>query len=227
MSILNLIITATATLLAAFLGALSAYKLQDNKEQRKEENNRKSSLNQTLFIILRQYNALLGIEREIKKYKNDPGRAINMPALAINDYADLSYDLESLYFIFDLEGVDINLLLELSVEQERFEQAINCLKLREEFHIQTLQPALSRIGIQRGKRYHKDELKEKLSERIFMSAIQATDQVYESVESTIISLKKMFKKLRNLARNLYPSDKFIKMDEDISNDWSNKSDYNI
>ncbi|MGA1839091.1 MAG: hypothetical protein ACMUIU_00560 [bacterium] len=136
---------AITTLLAAFLGAWFAYLLADNKEKRKEIALRRQAINRAIFVLVRQYNAIKLIQQELDKYRDNPGKAIELPASSINRYEDLVQNFSSLEFILDSESP--NLLLELSIEQERFEQAIAAHRLRNKFYIEDLQPTLEEAGL--------------------------------------------------------------------------------
>lgn len=57
------------------------------------------------------------------------------------DYSSVKQDIDSLQFLIDNDNAQI--LMELTIEQERFKQAINSINIRNEFYVNEVQPALS------------------------------------------------------------------------------------
>ena len=69
--IMDVVVSALATLVAAFAGAWFAFYLQEKKEYVKEEKERKSNLNLVLVTLVRQYQSLENIKLEIDSLKED------------------------------------------------------------------------------------------------------------------------------------------------------------
>jgi len=68
-----------------------------------------------------------------------------MPANQPPGYFDVTQNFDGLIFL--LESSDPNILLKLSVEQERFEQAIETIRVRNNFYVNVVQPAISRESV--------------------------------------------------------------------------------
>jgi hypothetical protein len=206
---MNDFIPSLATLIAAFAGSWSAFYLQDNKERRKEKIQQVSSINQALFSLVRQYQSLENIKIEIAPFKEDKLRYINLPALSTNEFQDIKVKVETLNFLLD--STDPNLLMAITLEQDRFEMALKVIQLRSEFHIRELQTALTGTGIENGALLKLGDIRTRLGPRIADILINLTDQlykhVYESSDSTLATLNRFYA----YAKQTFPKEKFIKI----------------
>ncbi|MDP1708139.1 MAG: hypothetical protein Q8L89_03630 [Gammaproteobacteria bacterium] len=196
-----------ATLIAAFAGAWFAFYLQDKKECRKERNQRVSSINQALFTLARQYRALCNMKEDLDAFKDDNLRFVNAPALTTNDSQDIRVKIDNLHFL--LESSNPNLLMEVTLEQERFEMALKAIQLRSDFHIGELQPVFVSLGIKNGVPISLDEISQKLGPRLVGTLRNQTDQMYSNVYESCGSTLDVLNKLRTFAKQTFPKDKFI------------------
>lgn len=200
------IINAIVVISAAFFGSYSAYFLSDKKEQTREYNKKINSLNSALFVTLRQFNALMVIKRELVKWENDPSRFINMPPRVNSSYSDLKIDLHGIDFL--LRESNPNLLLELAVEQERFESAIMACSMRNDFHYKELQPALNAINFNI-QNPTIQQLETAVGPKIAGTALKSTENVFSHVYLTHDSLSKIHSQLYKTAKELFPNETFI------------------
>jgi len=201
------VVASLLALFGTFLGAILAFRLNEDKERRKELKANVKALNKALFVLGRQANALRTISSNIAGYKSEFERALNLPAFNPPSYGDLSQDIEGLSFL--LESEDPTILLELTVEQERFEQVIESLRMRTNLHLYELQPEVARLNLN-GRNMTEIEAAAELGERLYGAAVQAANNIYEHAEATEKSLPEMQEKLRRVAQKLFPDAQFIK-----------------
>ncbi len=194
-------------MLGAFIGAFAAFKLKQASEERALRKKRKKALNKALFVIARQSNAIQVIAKYFAQYEDELERAFNLPANSPPDYSTLKQDFESLTFILETESPQT--LMDLTIEQERFEQAISSIHIRNEFIVSEVQPALSYHALN-GHPVPIEQFARTLGERLFQGAIHGAQVMYEHVEITDASLGEMFKKLDYFARKEFPGEKFVK-----------------
>ncbi|HHP5494318.1 hypothetical protein [Aeromonas veronii] len=147
-----------------FIGAFSAFWLKSYEEGKKDKKKEKSALNSALFVLIRQINAIQCIKRDLDKYKTPFERGLSLPAMKPPDYSSVKQDIDSLQFLIDNDNAQI--FMELTIEQERFEQAINSINIRNEFYVNEVQPALSFHALN-GRPLPLAEFEEKLGERLF------------------------------------------------------------
>ncbi|MCR3959584.1 hypothetical protein NUK42_12605 [Aeromonas veronii] len=187
-----------------FIGAFSAFWLKSYEEGKKDKKKEKSALNSALFVLIRQINAIQCIKRDLDKYKTPFERGLSLPAMKPPDYSSVKQDIDSLQFLID----NAQILMELTIEQERFEQAINSINIRNEFYVNEVQPALSFHALN-GRPLPLAEFEEKLGERLFQGAVNGAAVLYELVYASDVSLHERYTELRVLAKKLFPGEKFV------------------
>jgi len=206
------IITVVTAFAGALSGAWGAYKLQINKENKKEEKQKINSLNKALFILLRQINAMTMFKIDLEKVQEEDPivRAFQIKAWKPNPYNDLKFNFEELSFILDTE--DLNLLHELFIVQESFEQAIETINQRSIYFINKVTPEMELKDID-NKKLTIDELKTEMDNNKIDGLVYATDNMYEHVYGTYQQLEDVELKLFNFAKSQYPKQKFIRVEK--------------
>lgn len=202
------IITAIMMVSASFFGSYSAHHLHDKRDKEAKDKNRIEALNSALFTSLRQINAIAQLNKDLLEWKDKSNRFLFMPATLTRDYKDLKINFSTLEFLL-LENNPTFLLL-LSIEEERFESAIIATNMRSNIHKTELQPALSRAS------FHLmnptfEQISLAAGDRITFSALKATDSMFNHVFMTHESYPKVHIELFNLAKKLYPNEKFIRL----------------
>lgn len=200
------LIRALTVAVGGFIGAFSAFWLKSYEEQKKDKEQQKNALNSALFVLIRQINAIQCIKRDLEKFKTPFDRALSLPAMKPPDYSSVKQDIGSLNFLID--GDNAQILMDLAVEQERFEQTINSINIRNEFYVNEVQPALSFHALN-GKPLPLAEFEEKLGERLSQGAINGSAVLYEHVYATDVSLHEKYTELRELAKKLFPGQNFV------------------
>ncbi len=193
-------------LFGTFLGATFAFRLNEDKEMRKLEASKRTALNRAVFVLCRQHTAIRQLLKEIQAYKSPYERAFNFPALQPPPYTDLVQNFSDLEFL--LESTEPTMLLHLTVEQERFHQAIESLRLRNVFYVNEFQPEIARLSLN-GKVTTPEKVEALLDERIFGTAMNGAANVYAHLEDCDKSIPAIYEQLRKLAGVMYPSHKFI------------------
>ncbi len=199
-------VAAGATLLSAFIGAYLAFALNDRREAAKKSRENKAAMNRSLFVLARQSNAVENYKRLMAEYKSSEERAFSMPAFTPPSYAELSHDFDGLAFL--LESSEPQLMMELSIEQERFEQTIKAIQTRNDFYVSEIQPAMTHKNLME-RMLHINAIREALGERLFGGAMDSAKSVFQHVTSTSESLPEMHNRLHNIAKDLFPGAKFI------------------
>ena len=201
-------ISAGTTLIAAFSGAWYAFRLSSKNENRKLIQDQLAAGNRAIFILLRQFNELSAIQHQlINPHRDDPQRYINMsPALAL-EFSHLRVDVDSISYL--LETDDRQVLLDIIVEEERFQTAIRAINERSEFLYETIQPLFAKSGLTNGQEYSDDYIKSILGENHFVHLQKSTEQSIQIVDETILSLMQIGQRLRNILTKLYPKDTII------------------
>lgn len=197
-----------APLIATFTGALFAFRLQEYKERIKIKEDRKKSLNEALFVLAARYNELSNVRKSLEPYRELPEeiRALSLPAMMGTDLSALRFSFKDLVFLARVSSPEI--LLDLLVEESRFDAAIETLKIRAEQHAHVLQPAMAEHGVGKGL-WTAERLESVLGEFLFRSAITNTNQVFDHVYRSLDSCLAVSRNLHGVAKQLYGSEKFI------------------
>ena len=193
-------------LLGTFVGAFLAFRLQEYREELKDEKTRRVSLNRALLVLGVQHNEIRGYLILTAPYKSEIEMAFNFPAIQPQEKLEVSQKFDDLDFL--LESSDPNLLFELIIEQGRFDQAIESIRVRNIFYVRELQPVLAAKKINR-KSLSRIELEAEVGEYLFGSAVNGANSMISHVRKSNESLPALFEKLRKVSKQLYPSEKFV------------------
>ena len=200
------IASSVLALFGTFLGATFAFRLNEDKEIKELRSATIAAMNRALFIIVRQHNAIRSYKNELEKYPAEFEKAFNFPALQPPSYEDLVHNFKDLEFL--IESNNPNILFQLTIEQERFHQAMNSIRVRNEFYVHSVQPAIERSELN-GKIVTPELALGNLGERIYFGAVNGAKVLSEHVYETEQSLFNMHKSLHKLAREMFPEKKFI------------------
>lgn len=200
------LLIAMLPIISTYLGATLAFRLNENKESAKERLRRKQALNFSLFKSGQQYNAIKQVANDYASTVTEFKQAFTIPASRPPDYSGLRHDLQSLSFLLEIEQAQV--LFDLAIEQERFDQAFEALRGRNEFYISELMPAVEKADLH-NKSMTIASMEQGLGKVLFDKAIAHAKQLKNHLEASEKSSLKMFEKLRKIAKEQYPKDKFI------------------
>jgi hypothetical protein len=200
------LVLALLPLGGTFLGATLAFRLNEVKEREKEQRRRRHALDFALFVLLRQHNAVLQSLTPFANAKSALERAFGVPANKPPDYQGLKQALPDIAFLLDTGHAQT--LLEVSIEQERFEQALEALRIRNEFYVGELQPALDQTGMI-NRPVTLAEAEKLLGSRVFHTAVNQAAFVHDHFQASADSIPKMVASLRKVAKELFPDALFF------------------
>lgn len=196
-------------LIGTFLGAFLAFRFQELNDRRAEQRRQISAINRTLLAIAAQFNHLFAYERGVLAHFVEKGeRMLNLPASGLGSRFDDRLIIEDLTFLADHGHAQ--LLMDLSVEQGRFDCAREVVAARCEMMVNVIQPLIEKHGLNR-RVVSSDEVMAVFGERIFGALETATDQVYFHVPSTIESLLATSGMLHAAAKKMFPGVSFMKV----------------
>ena len=198
--------TGMRALRGTLMGATLAFRLNEDKEAKKEHAAQRVALNRALFVLGRQRNAVALIARALEPFKTPFDRAFNFPAAKVPPYADLIHHFDELEFL--LNSPDVNTLFRLTVEQERFHQVLESLLARNDFYLREVQPEIAKHQLN-GKSHSEEDVAELFGERVFRTAVNGSTILRENLDSSLKSLPEMNNDLRNVAKKLFPTHKFV------------------
>lgn len=201
--------SALLALLGTFFGALFAFRLNERKDADKERSRRISALNRAILVLGAQHNEIRTIVQEINEHPEPIARAFHMNAAMPVQSLRLEQRLDDILFL--LKSSDPNILFELHIEQIRFDQALETVRLRAKFTADVLHPEMAKHQL-KGKYVNERMLREMFGELIFESAVNMTHTMTYHTQGSNESLPALQKKLHALAKELFPGEKFVKFD---------------
>jgi len=199
------LIGSFATLIAAFFGSFFAFRLNSNKELKLKEEADVAKLNRVLINLGIYLNVIGNISKTLDAYQCIDKQAFFMPP--IKNYNDnLLFNINEISLILSEEP---SLLLNLSLENDGYLLTLESIKIRNEFFINKMQPAMIELNL-----ICQDvsliELEKKLPVHIYQAAYQAMNAIIENVRGTEKGLMEISEQLRTVCRKKYPSFKFAK-----------------
>mgnify|MGYP000370172298 CR=1 FL=1 len=201
-------ISSLATLIATFLGAWFAFHLTNRARIREENENKFMHLSKSLFVLMRQINVIEGFGKDIDRYQEDEKLAFEMPAYKTNEYNDLKLDFDGLAFLASTDYVQD--LLHLTIEQERFEQVLECLRIRHAHYNEKVMPEMIASDLT-DRKASLDEYISKLRDETYKGALQGARQVRLEINAYRESSLVMHKRLHSIAKALFPEQSFIEI----------------
>lgn len=215
--------TGIVTFVAAWAGGWAAFNAERTTRERKEKEDIKRrnivNGNSSIFTLIRMLNKLVGLQRQIiEPIRDSHSRFLDMPPTAIVEKDDIKLNIENLYFL--LETVDMNLLAEVIIEEERYRSAIDAINLRSQLHLHEVQPLLEHNGFVQGGNYSFAEIEGMLGQRLYATIILATDQAIDHVDKAVVSIKTVSDKLTASLKKQYPDEKIIKFDKLVESSQS-------
>jgi len=196
------------TLLAVFIGAFLAFKLEGESRKREEIKKNVAASNSALFVILRQLNSLKLFQRDmIDPHRSDTAISINMDPLLQETHDDLDVDFKSLDFILGTKHQKA--LIEIYLLQQRFREATKAINHRSKLHYEQIQPVLAESDIGMSGLYEREYIAKVLGEKLFDEIVRITDQVVTTTDDTIKSSETALNKFLSALKDIYPKAKFL------------------
>ncbi len=206
----NVLAPAIATLVAAFLGAGYAFKLQENERRAREVKENVASGNRAIFSLMRMYSKLKNFEKQfLNPFKGDKTAFLQMqPTLELIKY-EIKLDIDSLSYLLETEHG--NILGELSACIGKYQGAIDAINNRSHIHLNHVLPILERAGFVEGADYSIEKIKEFLGPRLFAAITDGTDQVFSHTLHTIEEIDRISSELTRVLKQSFPGHVIIRM----------------
>jgi len=196
------------TLVAAFAGAWAAFRLDRWAQQNAEHKRRSVSANKVMFSIATQVTVLSNLQKQIVDPDRDsPWRYIAMRPMLGFKAELLHVDLSEIAFLLETE--DRNLLLEYTLEIDRFRSALAAMEERSRIHVESIQPRLEEIGFIEGNPIAQNVVDSGLGTRMVATMQRLTDDVVASIDDTLASHLAFAEKFRSAMKKTFPKETII------------------
>jgi len=205
---LSAFVPALATLVAAYVGASYAFRLQAKREKEQTDRENRVAGNLAVFQIGTMLNRLANYQRQIiDPVRDKPLAYIEMrPTLNLLE-DDIRPDIEGLSFVLDAGSPD--LLGEFMREHESYRAIVATVQDRSRLHVDIVQPAMENGGLVGRVEVTPELLTGILGVRVHESLRGSTAAIIEHVDTAITSLQEVGEKLTKLLKELYPGQRVI------------------
>jgi hypothetical protein len=151
--------------LSAYFGARFAYGFNIKRSEDLSKKEDIESANQVMFGLLQQLNSLALYKNDfLDDIRESKGRHIELRPLIPDATWPNKLSLDSLTFLMAPEHMDI--LIELSFQQERYETIVRLLKFHSKESLDNVQPRLERLGVSQGDVITGDQIEAAIGNRM-------------------------------------------------------------
>lgn len=206
------IIGAIATLIAAFLGAFFAFRLNEKREEIKIQEEHLGAANRAIFTLMRAYNYIAGYNKQyIAPHKDKPEAYVAIPPSIGNSNPEFKIDFDSISFLIPLKKSKI--LGDLAEFEVLFATIIEVLKTRNHILANIVQPAMEASGAKHGGDVYLDEIDEVIGDRISNTMKSLTGDLIEIMELGEERSEHLMQQLHETMVNLFPGKNVIRMEK--------------
>lgn len=202
---------ALATLIAAFVGAYTAYLLQNEKEKRREVKSNVAQANEVIQAI-KDNIAVLNIytQQKIEPFRNHPYRYLTILPLAFDLKPNVEINVSNLSFLW--QKGDAEIPDKLSMAKFNFTMALDTINKRSHFHSNVIQPILDSAEFPQGGNIQSVNVKELLRENNYNNIVDYTNNMIITVDEAIQSLSDAGAELHTKIKKIYPHENVLPVD---------------
>lgn len=200
---------AAATLIAAFVGAWYAFKLQlAHLEQRKTKEQVEAG-NKAIFELVRTYNKFYAIKNQfIEEFRRNPARHVFIMPMA-GDIKPLQLNFDTLAFLFDSE--DPNLLGRLAMFEQEVASTLGVIDQRSRLHADIVQPTVEKLERESGPLMSIEQIEKALGTRYSKTLKMLTDFMVDGVDGVVQAAEHHIGEMNRILRVKFPGHKVIGM----------------
>ncbi|RZL87269.1 MAG: hypothetical protein EOP82_26865 [Variovorax sp.] len=207
---LELTVSGLVTLGAAYIGARFAFRFNTQQQANSLRDSRVEECNRAMLNLFRQFNTLASYRKQwLEAHRTSPGRHLNVQANSPQDAAPHAVNVAALAFLLSTDAHAVP--GELALLDDGYRNCIQLINTRSAMHREEYQPALEAAVKHYGAttRIHGELVEEWVGPRIVASLRQATDDLYEIVDSTIDAFIKAGVDVTPRLKQVFPGARII------------------
>ena len=198
---------ALATLVAAFVGAWYAFKLQAAHLEKVKTKELVSAGNKAIFELGRTFNQFLAIKNQfIEEHRNNPARHILIMPMA-GGLHHLQLDFDSLAFLF--ESKDQNLLGRLAMFEQEVASTLSVIEQRSHLHVEVVQPTVEELEKKVGSPMSVAQMDKELGQRNAQTMRILTDLMVEGVDRIVGAAHDHTDEIHRMLKEKFPGHSVI------------------
>lgn len=173
-----------STLVAAFLGAWTAFMLESRSRKMEKREQQLDSANRLLYVLYERLNTIKLFQIDfVNPTRNHPAQMINMEPV-LDFRAPISeFNAHEVSFLFQTKHKP--LMLSLHVANEQFNEAVKAIQLRSHLHLNVYQTQLEKAGFRMGQELTNVDIQNAIGERNYQLLKQSTEAVVYNVDKFV------------------------------------------
>jgi hypothetical protein len=206
--LLELAISTSATLIAAFAGAWAAFKFESRRRKQETIERQISATNRALYTIFNLWNVLRQFQKEsIEPVRGNVDIWLNMNATLPTSYGLTSFQADELAFLLQTEHV--NIYAELLLEEQRFWIAVRQIEMRSSIVLNEVFPKMAASSVPVGAKLTEHQIENIIGIDVQHKLKEITSGIIENIDENVKSLIETHDKLRAAMKSIYPKKKFV------------------
>lgn len=200
---------ATATLIAAFVGAWYAFRLQLVHLERQKTKEQVEAGNRAVFELVRTHNKFLAVKNQfIEELRSNPARHVFIMPMA-GDIKPLQLNFDSLAFLFDSH--DPNLLGRLAMFEQEVASTLGVIDQRSRLHVDVVQPTVENWERENGPWMSIEQVEKALGARYAKTLKMLTDFMIEGVDGIVHASEIHVEEMNRILKSKFVGHKVIGM----------------
>jgi len=200
---------AIPTFIAAWAGAIAAFKMERAHRARAERNMRVSAGNLALFTLYQLHYALFHFQRDvINRVRATEDRWYEMYSVIPGMIEKGHFEIAELRFLLDDQSPHAdaaNMLTELVNQERLFNIAVGLIQLRSEVILNELNPQIPTIA---SDGQITSLIKTRLP-HVHHKLYELTDQIIERVDDSVRSTEQTYNQLKQTLTKIFPDARFV------------------
>jgi len=205
---LSELVAGLVTILAVYMGASYAFRLQNEKAEKELVKKQIETSNRTIYTVYDIWNVQKQYQKEIVlPYKEKDDAWLNMSPTVKGMHEIIKVDTSNLDFLLSSGKPDIyvNLLL----EEKRYRILLSLIEERSKLIFEDLNPKMESFGCKPGIAVDQDKLEEHLGPDLINKLKKLTDAIISHVEENTASLEELHTNLQDYLTEIHPNENFI------------------
>ncbi|MCW8933434.1 MAG: hypothetical protein OQK98_01800 [Gammaproteobacteria bacterium] len=204
------IITGLIALISAYAGASFAFKLQHDKEEREKIAKQIASSNRAIHTLYDIWNVQKQFQEEhIKPFRERDDAWLNMSPIIPGIHTSIKFNVENLEFL--LSSGEPEIYAELMLEEKRYRIAISVIEERSKLVFDKVFPKMEELGFKKGEKTEQVKIEEGLGPDLTNRLQKMTPAIITIIDENIESLINVYEKLQAYLNEIFPNEKFIKV----------------
>ena len=210
LEIISILVSAVATLAAAYFGAKFAFDFQNRKNAENADLAMVKGANLAIFELMRLHHNLTAIQKQhIEPELSNEGRHFSILP-STSQISHLNINFSDLAFL--LSSSDPNFLNELALTQSEINATIDLINARSNFHFAEFQPLLQLHQAALGELTSVRKMEEIVGVRATQMLRGLTDTMIRDVPSALSILSEDVGTLHRLTKAMYPKHSVVRME---------------